>query len=98
MAAKSAARTKDTYLSARYARLRVRRGAKKASIAVASSILTAAWHMLTTGEINHDLGGDYYARRDPARAARRLIAQLEKLGHQVTLTPQTSTTTEPIAA
>jgi len=92
-AAKSAARTKDTYLSAQYNRLRARRGANRASVAVASSILTAAWHMLATGEIYHDLGADYFARRDPERTTRRLIAQLEKLGHVVTLQPATSTTT-----
>jgi transposase len=99
-AAKSAARTKNSYLSAQYARLRVRRGANKASIAVANSILTAAWHMLSTGEIYHDLGADYFARRDPERATRRLIAQLEKLGHHVTLQPPTTTATptEAVAA
>jgi transposase len=97
-AAKSAARTKDTYLSAQYARLRVRRGANRASVAVASSILTAAWHMLSTGELYHDLGGDYYARRDPERATRRLVAQLEKLGHVVTLQTTTSTPPNAVAA
>ena len=90
-AAKSAARTKNTYLSAQYARLRTRRGANRASVPVAHSILTAAWHMLSTGEIYHDLGGDYSARRDPERTTRRLIAQLERLGHTVTLTTNTPT-------
>lgn len=97
-ASKSAARTKDTYLSAQYARLRVRRGANKASVAVANSILTAAWHMLTTGELYHDLGGDYFVRRDPERSTRRLIAQLEKLGHLVTLQTATSTAPDMVAA
>ena len=87
--AKAAARTKDTYLSAQYARLRVRRGANRASVAVAHSILTAAWHMLQTGETYVDLGGDYFTRRNPERATKRLVAQLEKLGHVVTL--QTAT-------
>jgi hypothetical protein len=41
--------------------------------------------MLTTGELYHDLGGDYFSRRDPERATRRLVAQLERLGHHVTL-------------
>ena len=43
------------------------------------------WHMLTTGEIYSDLGGDYYQRRNPERQTKRLIAQLERLGHHVTL-------------
>ncbi len=84
-AAKAAARTKDTYLQAQYARLRVRRGASRASVAVAHSILTACWHMLQSGELYHDLGGDYFARRDPTRTTKRLVAQLERLGHIVTL-------------
>jgi len=41
--------------------------------------------MLTTGELYNDLGGDYYARRNPERQTRRLVAQLERLGHTVTL-------------
>ena len=41
--------------------------------------------MLTTGEIYNDLGGDYFARRDPERTTKRLVAQLERLGHIVTL-------------
>ncbi len=84
-AAKAASRTKDTYLAAQYARLRVRRGANRASVAVAHSILTATWHMLQNGELYNDLGGDYFARRDPERTTRRLVAQLERLGHTVTL-------------
>jgi transposase len=84
-AAKAAARTKNTYLAAQYARLRVRRGANRASVSVAHSILTAVWHMLTTGEVYNDLGGDYFARRDPVRTTKRLVAQLEALGHTVIL-------------
>jgi transposase len=84
-AAISATRTKNTYLAAQYARLKPRRGHKKALGAVKHSILAACWHMLSTGEIYNDLGGDYYRRRDPERVTRRLIAQLEQLGHKVTL-------------
>jgi hypothetical protein len=42
--------------------------------------------MLQTGETYTDPGGDYYTRRDPQRTTRRLIAQLQRLGHTVTLT------------
>jgi transposase len=48
-------------------------------------MLTTAWHMLQTGETYTDPGGDYFVRRDPKRQTRRLIAQLERLGHTVTL-------------
>jgi transposase len=84
-AALAATRTNDVYLQAQYQRLRPRRGHKKALGAVKHSIITAAWHMLTTGELYNDLGGDYYRKRDPQRTTKRLITQLEALGHTVTL-------------
>ena len=83
--AMAAIRTKDSYLAAQYARLKPRRGHKKALGAVKHSIICIIWHMLTTGELYTDLGGDYYSRRDPERQTRRLVAQLERLGHTVTL-------------
>jgi hypothetical protein len=41
--------------------------------------------MLSTGELYHDPGGDYFIRKDPERTTRRLITQLERLGHTVIL-------------
>jgi transposase len=84
-AALAATRTKDVYLQAQYQRLRPRRGHKKALGAVKHSIICACWHMLTTGELYDDLGGDYFRKRDPERTTKRLITQLEALGHTVTL-------------
>ncbi len=57
-------------------------------------MLTAAWHILRTGEIYRDPGADYFAKFDLERMTRRPVARLEKLGHTVTL--ETSTT--PTAA
>jgi transposase len=85
--ANAAARTKDSYLAAQYQRLRGRRGHSKAITAVGHSILTAAWHMLQTGELYRDLGGDYFTRQNPDRITKRLVRQLQALGHHVTLTP-----------
>ncbi len=84
-AAMSSVRTKDVYLAAQYARLRPRRGHKKALGAVKHSIICAVWHMLSTGELYNDLGGDYFRKRDPERTIKRLVTQLEALGHTVTL-------------
>jgi transposase len=84
-AAMSAINTKDSYLQAQYARLKPRLGHSRALGAVKHSILCAVWHMLTTGELYRDLGGDYFRKRDPERQTRRLVAQLERLGHRVTL-------------
>ena len=83
--AMSAIRTNDSYLQAQYQRLRPRIGHGRALGAVKHSIICAIWHMLTTGELYHDLGGDYFRKRDPERQTRRLVAQLENLGHKVTL-------------
>jgi transposase len=84
-AAMAAPRTNDSYLQALYRRKRSQLGHARALGAVKHSILCAMWHMLTTGELYRDLGGDYYQRRDPERQTRRLVAQLERLGHTVTL-------------
>jgi len=83
--AMSAIRTNDSYFQALYQRLRPRIGHGRALGAVKHAILCAIWHMLSTGELYRDLGGDYFRKRDPARQTRRLVAQLEHLGHKVTL-------------
>jgi transposase len=84
-AAMAAIRASDNYLAAQYQRLRPRRGHKKALGAVKHSILCACWHMLSTGELYRDLGSDYFRKRDPERQTKRLVKQLEALGHSVTL-------------
>ena len=48
-------------------------------------MLTAYWHMFTTGETYTDLGADYFERRDPERLIKRLVGRLEALGTTVTL-------------
>jgi len=84
-AAMSAANTNDSYLQAQYRRLKPRAGHGRALGAVKHSMLCAIWHMLQTGELYSDLGGDYFRKRNPERQTRRLVAQLEALGHSVTL-------------
>jgi hypothetical protein len=48
-------------------------------------MLCAIWQMLATGETYGDLGGDYFTNCDPERQTRRLVKQLERLGHHATL-------------
>jgi transposase len=90
-AAWSAARTKDTYLSAQFRRFCRRfgkRGESKAIFAVAHTMLVIIWHVLAEREPYSELGPDWFERRsDTAAHTRRLVHQLEKLGHQVTLEP-----------
>ena len=87
-AAQAAGRSKDTYLSAQYAPVRGRLGPGRAAVAVGHSILVIAWHLLTTGEVYNDLGADYFDKRRNSEARqRRLVRQLEAMGHKVTLEP-----------
>jgi transposase len=86
--ARAAARTKGSYFGAQYRQIAHRRGPNKAAVAVAHSLIDVIWHILTTGELFSDLGADYYQRHsDPERTTRRLVHQLEQLGHTVTITP-----------
>jgi transposase len=73
-------------LSTQHARLTARRGTGRAQVAVAHSILVSAW-MLTRDEPNQELGADWLARRNDEAHTRRLVAQLERLGHSVVLDP-----------
>ena len=87
-AAHAAAHTKNTYLAAQYARLAGKRGAKRAAVAVAHSILVIAYHLLDQRVAYTDLGADFFIRRHTADAhIRRLVSQLEKLGQKVTIEP-----------
>jgi hypothetical protein len=87
-AANAAARSKGTYLAAHYARIKGRRGHKRAIVAVAHSILVIAWHLLTRNQPYTDLGGDYFLERQHSEAYKnRLVRQLERMGHRVTLEP-----------
>ena len=83
----AAARTKESYLQAQFHRLRARRGAKKAIGAVAASILTAAYHMLKTGTLYHDLGPNHFDKRAKEKHVHRLINRLQNLGFAVEITP-----------
>lgn len=83
----AAVRDPTSYLQAQFHRLRSRRGAKKAIIAVAASMLTAIHHMLTDGTDYHDLGHDHFDQRDKQRQTRQLVARLEHLGFAVSIQP-----------
>jgi transposase len=87
-AAWAAVRVKGSYLQAQFLRLKARRGVKKAILAVAASMLTAAWHMLKDRVEYKDLGADHFTRRDRSKAIRRLLRRLDDLGCKVQLTTE----------
>lgn len=82
-AAWGAARTKDSYFHAQFARLKSRRGPKKAIMAVAASMLTAMYYMLRDGVEFHDLGSHYFAHHDKDQITKRLLRRLRDLGVDV---------------
>jgi transposase len=84
-AARGAARAKRSYLSAQYHRLAARRGARRAAVAVAHSILVTVYYLLRHGTQYQDLGPTYFDRRDHNRVLRRTVQRLERLGYRVSL-------------
>jgi transposase len=85
--ATAAARKKASYLQAQFHRLRARRGVKKAYGALAASILTAAYHMLISGELYRDLGLAHFDPKAKAAHTHRLVTRLQNLGDAVQITP-----------
>ena len=85
-AAWSATRKTDSYLRAQFLRLKSRRGPKKAILAVASSMLTAAYIMLRDSVEYHDLGPHHFEQRDKERMTKRLLERLRILGVTVQVT------------
>lgn len=86
-AAYAAGRSKDTYLSARYHRLIGRKGKKKTAIAVGRTILELCWQLLRSGQLYDDARARGQSAPRALTEEHRLIRQLEKLGHRVTLEP-----------
>jgi transposase len=79
-AAWAATHKKAGYLRAQFLRIKTRRGAKKAILAVASSMLTAAYFMLRDGVEYHDLGAHHFEQRDKEQLTTRLLQRLRDLG------------------
>ena len=82
-AAWAATRKNGSYLQSQFRRLRGRCGPKKAIVAVAASMLTAAYFMLRDEKDYHDLGGRYLADRDKERTTQSLLRRLRNLGVEV---------------
>lgn len=89
-AAWAAIRTKGSYLQAQFQRLRARRGPKKAIIAVAASMLTAAYYILRDAVPYKDLGSEHFTRRNKEHEVKRLKKRLEGLGFAVEVRPTTT--------
>jgi transposase len=97
-AAWAASHTKNTYLSAFYRRIMVRKGAQKAVMALAHHMITVVYNLLARGEEYVELGSDYYDQRNKPKVVSRLVARLIKLGYYVDLKPVEPYEPPPVAA
>jgi hypothetical protein len=63
-------------------------GHAQALVAIEHNILMSIFYMLQRDQSYHDLGADYFIRReDPTRRARKLIHQLEAIGYTLQAQP-----------
>ena len=86
-AAWAVTRKKDCYLSAQFKRLAVRRGAKRAVMAVAHTMLIIGYHILKTGRGYYELGGNYLEQINKGQLQRYYTKRLQRLGLRVTVEP-----------
>jgi len=86
-AAWAATRKKDCYLSTQFRRLAVRRGMKRAVMAVAHSMLVIAYTMLKTDRRYHELGGTYLEQINKDQLQRYYVKRLQRRGLTVTVQP-----------
>jgi transposase len=90
LAARAAANSKGTYLSAQYHRIASRRGKKRAIVAVAHTILVIIYHMLKTGEVYKDKGVNFFDRINEESLIKRTKRRMESLGYNVSIEKKAS--------
>jgi transposase len=86
LAAAAAVKKKGSYYKDKYWRLRTRRGAMKALVAIAHKLLIAAYEVLRSQKPYVDLGDNYLSQRSQGDSKRKLVKKLEALGYEVALT------------
>lgn len=86
-AAHSASRQKQCYLAEQYRRLAKRRGAKRAAIGVAHSILVIIYHLLNNQTTYQEKGEAFFEEQERQGTEKRLVRQLSRLGYRVELQP-----------
>lgn len=83
-----ASRTRRSYFSEQHRRLTVRRGVKRAGVAVAHSLLGVCFYLIRDRErVYEDLGADHFTHAtNPDREAQTLVKRLQRLGYSVQVT------------
>ena len=87
VAAMAAVRNKDSYYGVYYRRLAGRRGRQRALVAVMHKLVIAIWHVLHDKTEHKDLGADYFTKRDPQRAMKRMTREANALGMTIRFDP-----------
>jgi transposase len=82
----AAIKKKDSYFKDKYYRLKARRGAKRAIVAIAHRILLGIYHVIKDGVDFRDLGGDYLTLRNKSQRVFHLRKQALAMGFD--LVPQ----------
>jgi hypothetical protein len=83
----AAVRKQGTYAKSLYYRLAARRGAKRAIMAVAHSLLVSFYHMLARRQPYREVGADYFDQRRKASKVDWYLGQLAKLGYAASIEP-----------
>lgn len=79
----AATRTKGTYLRSKYDSLVVRRGKKRALIAIGHKILIASYFILKYSKPYKELGAEYLLTRNKDKKVNRYLKHLKELGVEV---------------
>ena len=72
-------------LGVQFHRLKVRKGTKRAAVAVAQTMLVIAYHLLKDKTTDRERGSNYFDQQDKERVSRRLIQRLEWLGYEIAI-------------
>ena len=79
----AAIKKKDSYFKDKYYRLKTRRGAKRAIVAVAHRILLGIYHVIKDGVEFRDLGADYLTERNKTQKISYLRKQAQLMGYKL---------------
>lgn len=88
--AQAAVKRKDSFFYAQYQRIAMRRGKKRAILAVAHSILIAIYYMIKEDKEYEDLGSNFYNQFNTEKKANSYIKKLKELGYEVQINAQVS--------
>ena len=86
--AQSAVKRKNTFYRAQYERLAMKRGKKRAILAVAHSMLISIYYIIKGDKEYEELGANYYNQFNVEKKANAYMKKLMDLGYNVQITAQ----------